>query len=370
MSHEIRTPLNGIVAGADILAKADLTPRARELVDIILMSGRSLERLLTDILDLVRVEAGHVAIQEGPFHIGDLARSVAALSGLGAEDKGLPVRVNVTPDADAAATGDGARLRQVLTNLLSNAVKFTDQGHVTLDVARSRTGAVRFCVSDTGVGFDVADKAQIFDRFQQVDTSFTRRFGGAGLGLAISRELVELMGGDLCCDSVQGAGSSFWFELPLPLHHEAEADPRTEEPAGRAMGDLRVLVADDHPTNRKIVELMLAGQARIVLAENGLDAVEAARHAPFDLVLMDMQMPVMDGLTAVRQIRALESQAGRGRTPIIMLTANARPEHVQASREAGADLHLEKPITAASLFTAIGQVFDCVEPPAVACRAS
>jgi PAS domain S-box-containing protein len=365
MSHEIRTPLNGIIAGADLLAKGELNPRARELADIILNSGKSLERLLSDILDLVRIEAGQVVVENGPFHLGEMARSVAALCALRAEEKGVIVQTHIAPTADVMVTGDGARLRQVLTNLLSNAVKFTDQGHVTLDVTLTPDGAARLSVTDTGIGFDAAEKARIFDRFQQADASFTRRFGGTGLGLAISRELVELMGGALSCDSVPGKGSSFWFTLPLVAHHDVPTATAQEDAAQLTGGMPRILVADDHPTNRKIVELMLADLAEIFTAENGREAIDVYKVAAPDLILMDMQMPVMDGLAAVREIRALEAETNSGRAPIIMLTANARPEHVRASREAGADLHLEKPITSALLFAAIAKAFEAASAESV-----
>jgi PAS domain S-box-containing protein len=361
MSHEIRTPLNGIVAGADLLSKGALDPRGRELVDIILNSGRSLERLLSDILDLVRVEAGQVVIENGDFHLGDTARSVAALCGLRAEEKGVALETRVAAAADVRVTGDGARLRQVLINLLSNAVKFTDGGYVTLDVTLDADGRARFSVSDTGIGFDAAEKARIFDRFQQADASFTRRFGGTGLGLAISRELVELMGGSLSCDSTPGAGSTFWFTLPLAVCRDAPVQVVAEDGELPTSVVPRILVADDHPTNRKIVELMLADVAEIFTAENGREAVEVYKVTAPNLILMDMQMPVMDGLAAVREIRGLEAAAGAPRAPIIMLTANARPEHVRASREAGADLHLEKPITSAMLFAAITRASEMAE---------
>ena len=361
MSHEIRTPLNGIVAGADLLSRSGLDPKASELVDIILNSGRSLERLLSDILDVARVEAGQVIIENGDFHLGDLARSVAALCALHAEEKGVALDVRIDAAVDARVTGDSARLRQVLINLLSNAVKFTDGGSVTLEVTLDAEGRARFLVSDTGIGFDAAEKARIFERFQQADASFTRRFGGTGLGLAISRELVSLMGGALSCDSTPGAGSTFWFALPLPACDDAPVQAAPEETTLPTFAAPRILVADDHPTNRKIVELMLADVAEIFTAENGREAVEVYKVIAPNLILMDMQMPVMDGLAAVREIRELEAASGAPRVPIIMLTANARPEHVRASREAGADLHLEKPITSATLFSAIAQASEAAE---------
>jgi PAS domain S-box-containing protein len=356
MSHEIRTPLNGIVAGADLLAKLDLDPRARELAAIILTSGKSLERLLSEVLDLARIEAGQVVIELGAFHLGDLARSVSALCALRAEEKGVVVEVMIAPSAEVAVTGDEARMRQVLTNLVSNAVKFTDHGRVTVEVALGADDLARLSVRDTGIGFDLAQKERIFGRFQQADTSFTRRFGGTGLGLAISRELIELMGGTLSCDSLPGVGSSFWFDLSLPVAETAPATAPIEAAAETPAGVPRILVADDHPTNRKIVELMLADFAEIFTAEDGRQAVELFEMVEPDLILMDMQMPVMDGLAAVREIRARETAGGGARVPIIMLTANARPEHIRASQDAGADLHLEKPITSATLMAAIARV--------------
>jgi CheY-like chemotaxis protein len=206
------------------------------------------------------------------------------------------------------------------------------------------------------VGFASEQKAHIFGRFHQADGSITRRFGGTGLGLAISRELAELMGGRLDCDSEPGVGSRFWFEVPLPL---AEAAPAVEVPVPDAEVDgaaLRILLADDHPANRKVIEVLLSGTgADLLCVADGQAALDAFRDGGFDLVLMDMQMPVMDGLTATAEIRAFESGQGRSRTPLLMLTANAMPEHVEAGRKAGADGHLAKPVTTATLFAAISQ---------------
>jgi PAS domain S-box-containing protein len=355
MSHELRTPLNGIIAGADMLARDGLPARSSELVDMIRASSETLERLLSDVLDIARAESGQIVLEAQAFHVGETVRSVAALFGLEAQRKGLALELDLAPSLDGVALGDMVRLRQVLSNLLSNAVKFTEQGRIVLQGARTQDGAARFAVTDTGIGFDPVAKARIFDRFQQADDTFTRRFGGAGLGLSISRELVGLMGGALDCDSRPGSGSRFWFEVPLPA--EAGAVPAgAAAPAPRPGSGLRVLLADDHPRNRQVVQLMLDGVADIVAVENGAEAVAAFRAGAFDLVLMDVQMPVMDGLEAVRQIRALEAGRDGGATPIIMITANARPEHVAQSAEAGADHHLGKPITLRSLFAAIEAV--------------
>ena len=356
MSHEIRTPLNGIVAGADMLARANLDPRARELVEIIASSGATLERLLTDILDLARIEAGRITIETTAFNMGDLIRSTAALAKLQADEKGVALNVRVAAETDRAFQGDPYRIRQVLLNLLSNAVKFTERGSVTLTAEAAPDGGVRLTVRDTGIGFKPEMKEQLFGRFHQADGSITRRFGGTGLGMTISRQLTELMGGVLDAEGREGEGATFWFDLPLDAAEtpaEAEDDVALVEAPDRA---LRVLLADDHPTNRKVVELMLDGLADIVSVEDGAQALAALEDSAFDVVLMDMQMPVMDGLEATRRIRAAEAAARHAPVPVIMLTANALPEHVVASRAAGADRHLEKPVTLAALLEALNEV--------------
>jgi signal transduction histidine kinase/ActR/RegA family two-component response regulator len=357
MSHEIRTPLNGVVAVTDLLAKSDLRPKEREMVEIIRSSGDMLQRLLSDILDLARIESGKIIVEQAPFHLGDAVRSVASLSQLRCDEKGVLLKVSVAEELDGFVLGDMVRVRQVLTNLLSNAVKFTERGSVSLAITRPREGWARFEVTDTGVGFRPADKGHVLGRFQQADSSITRRFGGTGLGLAISSQLAELMGGALDCESTPGVGSSFWMEVPLPAAQPESTVTRNDVAELGADDTLRILLADDHPTNRKVVELMLAGAAiDLHSVEDGLQALDAFRTGLFDLVLMDMQMPVMDGLTSVREIRAWEDEHARDRTPVIMLTANALPEHVRDARKAGADRHLGKPFTAPMLFEAIEQV--------------
>jgi PAS domain S-box-containing protein len=352
MSHEVRTPMNGIVAGADMLARAALDPAARELVEIIRVAGRTLERLLDDVLDVVNIEADRIRLVSEPFHLGGLLRSIEASARLGLENKSVDFTVVLPPQLDIELVGDGVRLGQVIGNLVGNAVKFTTSGAISLSVSRDAGDQVRFEVADTGIGFDAAEKARIFERFQQADASITRRFGGTGLGLSISRDLVDLMGGELQCESAPGAGSRFWFGLVLPAAAARDDTPPQVAPEHA----LRVLVADDHPANRRIVELMLAQAAQVTCVENGLEAVRAYTDDRPDVVLMDMQMPVMDGLSAVSEIRRLEAAAGQTRRPIVMLTANAGEEHVRASLRAGADRHLQKPITAASLFAALQAV--------------
>ncbi len=357
MSHEIRTPLNGVVAVADMLARAGLGQREQEMVEIIRSSGDTLQRLLSDVLDLARIESGKITIETAPFHVGDMVRGVAALSQLRCDEKGVQLAVEIAPELDGVVFGDMVRVRQVVTNFLSNAAKFTEAGSIRVKAERTALGLARFTVVDTGVGFDPTNKDKVMGRFQQADSSITRRFGGTGLGLAICAELAALMGGRVDCESTPGEGSTFWMELPLPpAQSEAPAAAPAAISGDDEAGRLRILVADDHPTNRRVVELMLGDVADLVSAENGREALDALAAGPaFDLVLMDMQMPVMDGLTAVREIRRLEAADGAARLPIVMLTANAMPEHIADAEAAGADLHLGKPFTAQALFDAIGE---------------
>ncbi|CAN7382981.1 ATP-binding protein [Brevundimonas sp. LjRoot202] len=365
MSHEIRTPLNGVVSMADSLTRRSLGAQEREMVELIRTSGVTLERLLSDILDSARIESGQVAIEPAPFDLEQAVGDIGALWRVKAEDKGVALQVDFDPALSGLVEGDAIRLRQVLTNLVSNALKFTSAGSVRLIVEAVAADRVRFRVSDTGVGFDTEQRSRIFHRFQQADGSITRRYGGTGLGLAISTALVDLMGGDLDCESTPGAGSSFWFDIPLPRAEQAPREAAVPE-AARDMTatPLRILLADDHPANRKVVEIMLgATEMELVAVEDGLKAIEAFRAGGFDLVLMDMQMPVMDGLTATAAIRDHEADQGLTRTPVVMLTANAMAEHVEAGRAAGADAHLTKPVTMTSLFAAIGAALEPVREP-------
>ena len=359
MSHEIRTPLNGVVSMADALARRELEPQEHEMVELIRSSSATLERLLSDILDSAKIEAGQVTLERAAFDLEQAVRDVAALWRARAEEIGVALEVDFDPGLAGRVEGDPVRVRQVLTNLVSNALKFTAEGAVRLTVASAGGDRVAFRVSDTGVGFDAEQKARIFGRFQQADGSITRRYGGTGLGLAISSTLVELMGGELDCDSAPGEGAAFWFDIPLPRASQAAAVAAAGLEPDASDRPLRILLADDHPANRKVVEIMLSATPMELLAvEDGRQAVEAFGAGGFDLVLMDMQMPVMDGLTATAAIRAMEKERGLSRTPVLMLTANAMAEHVEAGRAAGADGHLAKPITMETLFGAIEAVMN------------
>jgi signal transduction histidine kinase/CheY-like chemotaxis protein len=359
ISHEMRTPLNGVVAMTGALARSPLTPQQAEILELIRMSGQTLEGLVGDMLDLARIETGALRIEPEPVRLDELARASAALFALRAEEKGLELGLDIDPAAAAPVLADPLRLKQILANLLSNAVKFTEAGRVALRVF-PRDGRWVLEVEDTGIGFCPGQVARLFDRFQQADGSITRRFGGAGLGLAICRELCERMGGAIRAEGRPGQGARFVVELPLPAA-PADALPAPAPAAQAAAPDpgserLRILLADDHPTNRRVVEVLLAGfEVELTSVENGADACEAFVQGAYDVVLMDMQMPVMDGVTAIGRIRALEAEQDRRRSFVVMLTANALPEHRDCAIAAGADLHLAKPITPERLLAALAQ---------------
>jgi signal transduction histidine kinase/ActR/RegA family two-component response regulator len=366
VSHELRTPLNGVIGIAEVLARTPLNERQAEMVETICASGRSLDALVSDVIELARLEAGKVNLQSEPFDLHAALNQSAAPYRLLARKKKVGFVVDLAPGTDGWVRGDAVQLRHILGNLLSNAVKFTDSGQITLTLERPAPAdpQVRIVVRDTGIGFDEAVKAHIFERFQQVDGSSTRRHGGTGLGLAISKQAAGLMGGDLDCESTPGRGSAFTLTVSLPAQQvvadapapsEADADADSEPEPGEH--PLKVLVVDDHPTNRRVVEMILdqVGAERVSV-ENGKEALEAYISEHFDVVLMDIQMPVMDGLTATQKIRLVEKREHRPATPVIILSANAMPEHIAAGKAAGADRHLAKPISAAALLGVIAEV--------------
>ncbi|WP_312161453.1 ATP-binding protein [Phenylobacterium sp.] len=359
MSHEIRTPLNGVNAIAAALGRTPLNTAQAEMVGIIQGSGEALERLLSDVLDLSRIETGTIEVLRQPFHLGEAIRAVAALAATRAQEKGLDLIVDIDPAAETVVAGDAVRIKQVLINLVSNAVKFTSEGYVAIAVRAEGPDRWKIDVQDTGVGFDLAEKARLFGRFEQGDGSGTRRFGGAGLGLTIAKQLVDLMGGEIDAAGAPGEGATFTVRLPIALTSAAPHPAAEPDPEAAPDRPLRVLLADDHPTNRRVVQVLFAElPVDLVCVENGEQACEAFAIQRFDLVLMDMQMPVMDGLAAVRTIRDRERTRGMVPTPIVMLTANALPAHEAASLAAGADLHMPKPIEAAKLFGVLQAVAD------------
>ena len=355
MSHELRTPMNGVMGVAGLLALEPLTARQAELVSIIQASGSVLNRLLADLLDMSSLDAGAIKIENEPFHLGATVNQVCALLTPQSEEKGLALRVEIDAGADLRFLGDEARVKQILTNLVSNAIKFTDSGEVLVSAAAT-AGDIILSVIDTGIGFDPADKARLFARFEQADGSSTRRYGGSGLGLSVSQDLAQRMGGRITAENRPDGGSVFALSLPLMLAPQAETAVQTDAVETPEDG-ARALVVDDNSTNQRVLSLILQGAGiDCVLADDGSQAVDLWRSEGFDLVFMDIQMPVMDGVTAVRTIRALEAESGRPKTPIIMVSANAQPDDVHESHAAGANAHVAKPVSAHHLFEVINRV--------------
>ena len=366
MSHEIRTPLNGVIGMAEVLSRTTLTPRQREMMSVILSSGRTLNLLLSDILDLSKIEAGALELVEEPMNLREAVTAAAAVFEAVARDKDLGFQLVFTDDFHDQVVGDALRIRQIVANLTSNAVKFTSAGGVQVRAATTAApgGGVALSVSvqDSGEGFDPAASDQLFERFQQADGSVTRQAGGSGLGLPIARRLARLMDGDIACAAQPGRGATFTFQAILGAC-EGDATccrPKPEPTAAQPEIErrLRILLAEDHPTNQQVVDLMLGDAADLTIAPDGQAALAAFAAQPFDLILMDTQMPVMDGLAATAAIRARERDQGLARTPIISLTANAMPHQVQACLAAGADLHLAKPISIHGLFGAINAALE------------
>jgi signal transduction histidine kinase/ActR/RegA family two-component response regulator len=357
MSHELRTPLNGVIALSHLLAERQTHDEEKEMAALIISSGRLLEQVLTDILDFSKIEAGQLSLDEAPFDLAVCLRRVAELHRAAAEAKGLTLTWRADEAAAGAVMGDELRVTQVLSNFLSNAVKFTDRGEVSLEVSRGPEG-VLFAVHDSGIGFPEEVGARLFQRFEQADASITRRFGGTGLGLAICASLTEMMGGRVWAESEPGVGSVFYAQLNLPPA-DLESAAETEEGVDPAvlLGGCRVLLAEDHPVNQRVVSLILEPLGvDLVIVGDGAEAIEAEAAGRYDVILMDLHMPKVDGLTAIRTIRAAEGARSSAATPIVALTADALAEHVAATRAAGANYHLAKPIRPDALIQILAEI--------------
>ncbi len=341
MSHELRTPLTSVIGFSGLMRDSAALPETeRRYADRIATASEALLGVINDILDYSKLEAEAVDLDPVAFDPAETARGAAAMVEAQCQAKGIGLVLELNSALPDALMGDEGRIRQVMLNFLSNAVKFTVSGEVRLEIDR-RGDRLRVAVSDSGIGI-AADKIDtLFERFTQADASTTRVYGGTGLGLAISRRLIEMMGGEIGATSRPGEGSTFWFEVPLPVAEasaQGEARPMMGLPAG-----LRVLMADDAAANRELVRIILEGwDVRLQTVENGAEAVQAAGTGEYDLILMDVHMPVMDGMDATRAIRAMPG--ARGQVPILALTANVQPEQVQACRAAGMDAHIGKPI--------------------------
>ncbi|HEY0011952.1 MAG TPA: ATP-binding protein [Allosphingosinicella sp.] len=378
MSHEIRTPLNSIIGFADLLlTDPQVKGTQRREVELIHGAGTMLLTVVNDLLDFSKIEAGKIELSPEPFALETLVDNSVSIVRGSAEAKGLEMRVAIDPCLPPYYFADENRLRQVLLNLLNNAVKFTSEGLVSLAVAGERSDGtaggggdrqrIRFTVTDTGMGIDPDGQAQLFKPFSQADASITRRYGGTGLGLSISKQLVELMGGEIGFLSQPGQGSSFWFTVSLP---EAQRPSMFDEhKAAEPRRAACILVAEDLPMNQELARAMIARAGHeVVIAGDGLEALEAVQARHYDLVLMDIQMPRMDGITATLEIRKLPPPVGN--IPIVAMTANVLPQQVTEFLAAGMNGHVAKPVRQRDLNAAIAAALAAspVRPPPEALR--
>ena len=363
MSHEIRTPLNGVLAMAQIMAMGELSDTQRERLNVVRQSGEALLAILNDVLDLSKIEAGKMELEPIEFELGDIAKHAEAAYGEMAKRKGLNLIIEMDQSAVGRHFGDVGRLRQIASNLVSNALKFTEKGEVRLSLREEDENGremLHLTVSDTGIGIPAEKIPMLFQKFTQVDSSTTRKFGGTGLGLAICRELAGLMNGRIWVESCEDEGSAFHLLAPLPRVKTAvSAQPaaaNTDSAPSLAGGPrpVRVLAAEDNPTNQLVLRtIMQTFGVDLTLVGDGLQAVDAWRAGDFDMILMDIQMPVMDGVAATRLIRETESAAARRRIPIVALSANAMTHQVAEYLAAGMDLHVAKPIELSKLHAAL-----------------
>lgn len=361
MSHEIRTPLNGVLGMAQALENADLPAGQQEKVAVIRRSGELLLAVLNDILDISKIEAGKLEVISEGFEFTDAVQAAFdAFVGL-AREKGLDCQLALDPSCEGVWRGDSMRVRQIVSNLLANAVKFTESGSVHVDV-QAEDALVRIVVSDTGIGMAPDVLSRLFSKFSQADSSTTRRFGGTGLGLAISRELAQLMGGDITVESQPGEGSRFTVALPMQrVTRSGRAAPASDGSHSPSVGSrqLRFLLAEDNPTNQMVARALLEPLgADLRITADGLEALECWRAEAFDLVILDIQMPRMDGHDVARAIRSEEAQTGRAKVPILALSANAMAHQIASYLEAGMDGHVAKPIEVSKLYGAIEQALD------------
>ena len=359
MSHEIRTPMNAIIGMADLLWETPLASEQREYVRIFRKAGNQLLDLINDILDLSKVESGHLVLENIDFDLGEVLDKTLEMMAIRAHEKGLELALHIAPEIPTALVGDPARLRQVLINLIGNAIKFTEQGEVIVRVERdpedAAAGALRFAVCDTGIGVPEETRELIFAPYTQVDTSTTRKFGGSGLGLAISREVVELMQGRIWADSSIGAGSTFYFTARFAVGSQA---PLRISSGPTDLQDVKTLVIDDNTTNRLILREMLSRWGAVVTeaegGEEGLSELRRAQQAgvPYALVLLDCRMPVVDGFQVAEQLHQRPTMAG---TTILMLTSDNRAGDFARSRDLGVAAYLVKPVKRDELLEAIQQ---------------
>ncbi|MDA0336105.1 MAG: ATP-binding protein, partial [bacterium] len=355
-SHEIRTPINAVMGMAQALLEEDLSPRAADQVDTVLRASESLAEIIDDLLDLSKIEAGQMELTSLPFDPVEVLEGARRTLSMRAAAKGIGLAVTSDPATPRNVEGDRVRLRQILLNLLANAVKFTDNGQVQAHMRADRTDTtvtLHVEVHDTGIGIPAARLQAIFDPFTQADSSITRTHGGTGLGLSISKRLVQMMGGEISAHSEPGVGSTFRFHVRVvPGSGDLPVSVLADDVA---IAPMRILLVEDNALNRKVAHALLRKDAHdITEAENGIAAVARFRECEaFDVILMDLQMPEMDGITATLQIRQLEAESGLRRTPIVALTANAMQADRDRCLQAGMDDFIAKPVRKKDLRAAL-----------------
>lgn len=371
MSHELRTPLNGVLGITEILSETTRDPAQRQLIDILRESGQLLMSIIDDLLDMTRIEANALQLEQIPFSLADLARRTEEVHTLRASEKKLSFSVVLEDPLHQPRLGDPHRLMQILHNLISNALKFTETGHVTVKIGAPDANCVMLQVSDSGIGMTSEQQVMVLEPFTQADTTISRRFGGTGLGMAIVKSLTDLFGGTLGIDSARGKGTRITVRLPLALaaHSDFPDEPVQDGSGLTQLPPFSVLAVDDNRTNLVVLRMMLGRVgARVSLASGGPEALEAFRNTRFDLVICDISMPDMDGVSLLRGLREIEAEDGRARTPAVAFTANAMTHQVEGYLAAGFDDCLTKPLKLARLVELLAAILPTQAPDARASR--